>query len=297
MVLAGTVAGAGGCFWPWYIQRRPDSDIMPARQDSRDSHVKYHLLERKWQGVCGGVWGYVFVCVPRCALKCVWGCVCVCSCAYLYTHRQSTHKHKLTVHWQRDWCCAQMTLEEREKEANCLITHQRCSMTELNINHHRCRGAFVQSGGGWKSTQRESRDPRLRVIYPTKFTNKEWFVFGLVDTVNFEAVLFSKYRRWFGASYAKPPKKTLQTLAVLWRSCEARSRQERKLVSDTKHVLFKNTKCWYCSKMTVELTPFCQGSTYWEDKKTSLTQKGDVKGGGKDQEEAALKFQYAFMSL
>ena len=49
--------------------------------------------------------------------------------------------------------------------------------------------------------------------------------------------------------------------------------------------------------MTVEPTPFCQGSAYWEEKKTSLAQKGDVKGGGKDQEEAALKFQYAFMSL
>lgn len=50
--------------------------------------------------------------------------------------------------------------------------------------------------------------------------------------------------------------------------------------------------------MSVVLTPFWQGSKYWKDKKTYSSHTiTDVKGGGKDQKEAALKFQYAFMSL
>lgn len=92
---------------------------MPASQDSRDNYVKYHLLERKWHGV--------WVCVCLCALVCfeMCMCVCVCACANLCLLLGfATHKHIVAVHTQRDLCWAQMTLEEKEKQAKCLIIHQ-----------------------------------------------------------------------------------------------------------------------------------------------------------------------------
>ncbi len=99
---------------------------MPARQDSRDSHVKYHLLERKWQGVCGGVWRYVFVCVPWCALKCMCGCPCafyaLCISTHIHKHSWSTCKPILTEHWHRDQGCAQMTLEEKGEKKEKKLT-------------------------------------------------------------------------------------------------------------------------------------------------------------------------------
>lgn len=52
---------------------------MPARQDSRDGHVKYHLLQLKWQS-CSGVLGYVFVCVSLWVVKRVYVAVCLYFC-------------------------------------------------------------------------------------------------------------------------------------------------------------------------------------------------------------------------
>lgn len=119
--------------------------------------------------MAGSLWWCLGACVCLRALvcfeMCVWLCVSVIVHIYaLYslvhketdrqTDRQSSHKHILTAHWQRDLCGAKMTLKEKEKQANCLIIHQRCNMTEININHHRCRGAFIQSVG----CGRECRD-------------------------------------------------------------------------------------------------------------------------------------------
>lgn len=53
------------------------------------------------------------------------------------------------------------------------------------------------------------------------------------------------------------------SVIVLWgRTAE---RQERRGASDDeKGGLLKNEKVWCCSKMTVSLTPFCQGLKYWQ---------------------------------
>ncbi len=79
------------------------------------------------------------------------------------------------------------------------------------------------------NNQVESGRERTENIYPTIFTNKERFVLCLVDTLNFEAVLLFVW-----GITCQTTKYILQTLAVPWRSCETGSRQERKLVSDTK---------------------------------------------------------------
>lgn len=47
---------------------------------------------------------------------------------------------------------------------------------------------------------------RLQATSQMIFTNKELFVLGCVDRVNSETLLFSKYRKWFGALCDNPAK-------------------------------------------------------------------------------------------
>lgn len=65
---------------------------MPARQDSWESHVKYHLQKHKWQkGVCGDVLG-----VRICLCVSVYFEMCAFAGAYLCL--------VMKVHWQRVMC-------------------------------------------------------------------------------------------------------------------------------------------------------------------------------------------------
>lgn len=92
-----------------------------------------------------------------------------------------------------------------------------------------------------KNTERKQRHGPASHLSNT--IHKEMIVLGCVDTVNSEAVLFSNYRKWFGASYEQTtPKKNYSVyVAVQWQICETGSRQKRKFVS--------NTKKMPCSKM------------------------------------------------
>lgn len=99
---------------------------------------------------------------------------------YTHTKAEHTQTHSGSAHAKR-----LVTLKEKEKQAKHLIIHQRFNITEININHHCCGGASVQSGGAWQTMQKQNRDTVLLVIYPTIFTKRERFVHGCVDTLKF----------------------------------------------------------------------------------------------------------------
>lgn len=155
-----------------------------------------------------------------------------------------------------------MTLEEKEKQANCLIIHQRC---EININHHRCRGAFEQSGGEWKRTNREHLSNNIHE-QGTICSLSCWYT-KLWSCVVVRLGHHMPNHQIYSANLSC-------AVAELW----DREQTGEKTSEWYKNVSFKSKKCWYCSKMTVELTPFCQGSKYWKDKKDLFLSHNRRKG-------------------
>lgn len=177
------------------------------------------------------LWGYTFVCVSGCTLKCV-----PFSGAYLCP--------VMKVHWQQAGWCAEMTLEKKEKkQARQLIIYQWCSRKEKN-SRCCCRAELIQSDRGWWWIVKVNKGVKLL------FTNQQTFEIQRNDLF----LVFS-YKKTLGFRCFQEAQSGLKALCDSLQTALRRSRAEseqtgRNLLSD-KSVLFRNKKMLMLLELTV----------------------------------------------